>query len=267
MQASSACGLQQKPSMRTRRRRWPWVVLGSIVLVAALLVIAQDQETVRVRSPLSVADPRFVDYVASLVGVPVTEGDAYQVLENGDAIFPSMLDAIDKAQRRISFESFIYSDGEIATPFHGGADRGRTTRRARAHRARLDRVHGPADLYDQGADRRRHSGGLVQSAGVVVDRGSELPDSPQSPRRRWRRCVHRRRRRGRSLARQCTQHGGVARHAVSRDRSGGSCHRGQLLRELARVGRPRGAVAGSARSRHARPARARWSSGAIRCQA
>ena len=103
--------------MRTRRRRWPWVVLGSIVLVAALLLIAQDQETVRVRSPLSVADPRFVDYVASLVGVPVTEGDAYQVLENGDAIFPSMLDAIDKAQRRISFESFIYSDGEIARRF------------------------------------------------------------------------------------------------------------------------------------------------------
>ncbi len=103
--------------MRTRRRRWPWIVLGSIVLVAALLLIAQDQETVRVRSPLSVADPRFVDYVASLVGVPVTEGDAYQVLENGDAIFPSMLDAIDKAQRRISFESFIYSDGEIARRF------------------------------------------------------------------------------------------------------------------------------------------------------
>jgi cardiolipin synthase len=99
------------------RRRWPWVVLGSVVLVAALLLIAQDQETVRVRSPLSVADPRFVEYVASLVGVPVTEGDAYQMLENGDAIFPSMLDAIDRAQRRISFESFIYSDGEIARRF------------------------------------------------------------------------------------------------------------------------------------------------------
>ncbi len=173
-------------------------------IVAALLVIAQDQETVRVRSPLSVADPRFVDYVASLVGVPVTEGDAYQVLENGDAIFPSMLDAIDKAQRRISFESFIYADGEIASRFTSALIARRPTRRSRAIWCSTRSGDGPADLHDPGADRRRHSGGLVQSAGVVVDRGSELPDPPQSPRRRRRRRVHRRRRRGRSLARQCT---------------------------------------------------------------
>lgn len=103
--------------MAKHRRRWPWVVLGCIAIVAALLVIAQDQETIRVRSPLGVADPKFVDYVASLVGVPVTDGDAYEMLENGDAIFPAMLDAIDKAQRRISFESFIYAGGDIADRF------------------------------------------------------------------------------------------------------------------------------------------------------
>jgi cardiolipin synthase A/B len=39
------------------------------------------------------------------------------MLENGDAIFPSMLDAIGEAQHRISFESFIYSKGEIANRF------------------------------------------------------------------------------------------------------------------------------------------------------
>jgi cardiolipin synthase len=103
--------------MAKHRRRWPWVVLGCIAIVAALLLIAQDQETIRVRSPLGVADPKFVDYVASLVGVPVTEGDAYEMLENGDEIFPAMLDAIDKAQRRISFESFIYAGGDVADRF------------------------------------------------------------------------------------------------------------------------------------------------------
>jgi cardiolipin synthase len=103
--------------MPKHRRRWPWVVLGCITIVAALLVIAQDQETVRVRSPLGVGHPQFVEYVASLVGVPVTEGDAYEMLENGNAIFPAMLDAIDKAQRRISFESFIYSGGDVADRF------------------------------------------------------------------------------------------------------------------------------------------------------
>lgn len=103
--------------MPKRRRRWPWIVLGCVAIVAALLLVAQDQVTVRVRSPLGVGDPKFVSYVASLVGVPVTEGDAYEMLENGDAIFPAMLDAIGKSQRRISFESFIYSGGDVADRF------------------------------------------------------------------------------------------------------------------------------------------------------
>ncbi len=116
-QASRAPGLHGAAPVSKRRRRWPWIVLGSAAVVAALLLIAQDQETVRVRSPLGSGDARFAAYVASLVGVPVTEGDAYQMLMNGDDIFPSMLDAIDKARHRVSFECFIYSDGEISRRF------------------------------------------------------------------------------------------------------------------------------------------------------
>src|SRR4029453_5133169 len=67
--------------------------------------------------PLGVPGPRVMESVASLVGAPITDGDAYQMLENGDAIFPSMLDAIGEAQHRISFDSFIYSKGEIANRF------------------------------------------------------------------------------------------------------------------------------------------------------
>jgi cardiolipin synthase A/B len=103
--------------VKGRRRRWPWIVLGCVAIVAALLLIAQDQETARVRSPLDARDPQFTPYVASLVGVPVSDGNAYQMLLNGDAIFPAMLQAIAKAEHRISFESFIYSGGEIARQF------------------------------------------------------------------------------------------------------------------------------------------------------
>ena len=108
-------------------------------------MIAQDQETVRVRSPLGARDPRFIAYVASLVGAPVTDGDAYQMLENGDAIFPADAEAIDKAQHRISFESFIYSDGEIARAVHRGADRRGAARRHGPHRPRLDRLDGSVE--------------------------------------------------------------------------------------------------------------------------
>jgi cardiolipin synthase A/B len=100
-----------------RRRRWPWIVASVIVTLGILLLIAQDQVTLRVSSPVTVDDPTFPDYVASLVGAPVTRGDTYIALQNGDEIFASMLDAIRRARRRISFESFVYSDGEMARAF------------------------------------------------------------------------------------------------------------------------------------------------------
>jgi len=100
-----------------RRKRWPWVVLGILAFVAALLWLAQDQETLQVRSPVAAEAPEFPEYLASLVGATVTEGDRYEVLENGDRIYPPMLEAIEAAKTRIVFESFIYSDGEISKRF------------------------------------------------------------------------------------------------------------------------------------------------------
>lgn len=99
---------------RARRRRWPWFLLGGL---AVLLWWIQDPHTLRVRSPVAAGDADFADYVASLVGAPVTTGDTFEVLQNGDAIFPAMLAAIEGATRRISFESFIYADGEVSRRF------------------------------------------------------------------------------------------------------------------------------------------------------
>jgi len=97
-----------------RRRRWPWLVL---VGVAGFLWLVQDPQTLHVRSPVAAADADFPDYVASLIGAAVTSGDTFDVLQNGDAIFPAMLDAVAGARRRISFESFIYSDGDVSRRF------------------------------------------------------------------------------------------------------------------------------------------------------
>jgi len=99
----------------------PRNVLGALliaaILVAVGLVIAQDQETLRVRTPLAADDPRYPDYLARLVGRPITSGDAYVVLRNGAETFPAMLAAIERARRRISFETYIYSEGRVANRF------------------------------------------------------------------------------------------------------------------------------------------------------
>jgi cardiolipin synthase len=99
------------------KKRWPWVVLACLALVGALLLMAQDQETLRVRSPVAATAPEFVDYLSSLVGAPVTTGDSYEALQNGDAFYPPMLAAVENAKRRIVFESFIFSDGEVSARF------------------------------------------------------------------------------------------------------------------------------------------------------
>lgn len=101
-------------------------------VLALGIFIAQDPETLRVESPVAATDPRFPDYVASLLGAPVEAGDAYTVLHNGDDTFPAMLAAIDKAKARINFETYVYKDGDIGDrvveALARAADRGVTVR-------------------------------------------------------------------------------------------------------------------------------------------
>ena len=99
-----------------KRRKWPYWVAIAIVIVAVLLLIAQDQDTLRVESPVDAADPRFADYVASLVGAAVEPGDAYTVLRNGEA-FPPMLEAIERSKTRINFETYVFKDETIGERF------------------------------------------------------------------------------------------------------------------------------------------------------
>jgi len=92
--------------------------LGAAALViAGALAIAQDQETLRIRSALGAEDPRFPEYLARLLGAPLTSGDAYVVHTDGDAAFPAMLDAIRQARHRVSFETYVYESGEVADQF------------------------------------------------------------------------------------------------------------------------------------------------------
>jgi cardiolipin synthase A/B len=93
------------------------IVIGLIV-VGMGLVIAQDQETLRVRTSLAATDQRFAGYLAKLSGHALTSGDRYTVLTNGDAAFPEMLAAIGAARHRVAFEGYIYdSSQDVARQF------------------------------------------------------------------------------------------------------------------------------------------------------
>ena len=106
--------------MRVQLRRHHTLVLSFLIVVAiviAVLAIAQDQETIRIESAHAAEDPLFPGYVSGLLGTVATGGNQYQVLTNGDQIFPSMLAAIIGARRRISFETYIYEEGVVGEKF------------------------------------------------------------------------------------------------------------------------------------------------------
>ena len=98
-------------------RRALIILAVAAAVVAVLLILAQDQETLRIRSAIPAEDARYPAYLAALVGADLTRGNRYDVLTNGDQIFPAMLDAIKRARRRINFETYIYDTGEVANKF------------------------------------------------------------------------------------------------------------------------------------------------------
>ena len=65
----------------------------------------------------SIDSAEFVGTVAGASGGPFFEGNSLQLLNNGDAFYPSMLTAIQKAEQSITIEAYIYWSGEIGAAF------------------------------------------------------------------------------------------------------------------------------------------------------
>ncbi|HEY9239877.1 MAG TPA: phospholipase D-like domain-containing protein [Burkholderiaceae bacterium] len=93
----------------------------AIGVICALLVANFGASEKKIEKPLerlySVEDPQFKRSLSLLLGPPMLEGNSVETLLNGDQIFPSMLAAIRSAQRSITFETYIYWDGDIGAQF------------------------------------------------------------------------------------------------------------------------------------------------------
>jgi cardiolipin synthase A/B len=116
--AAQVSKLQSHPPMaKSPVKRAFFILFIAAAAVAALLMLAQDQVTLKIRSAVGAEDPRYANYIGGLLGADVTHGNRFTVLTNGDQIFPAMLSAIANAKRRIAFESYIFTEGDIAEQF------------------------------------------------------------------------------------------------------------------------------------------------------
>ncbi len=87
------------------------------ILISRNFFDAERRLSTRVSTDYVVGDAAFVRTMSHLLGPPLVEGNEVRLLRNGVEIFPAMLEAIRSAQRTITMENFVWSEGRIARQF------------------------------------------------------------------------------------------------------------------------------------------------------
>lgn len=93
------------------------VVTLVAVVVALNLTTGEKRVKTHIEHLYSIADPQFQRTLGVLLGPVILPGNRFEVLQNGDEIFPSMLQAIRSARKTITFETYIYWSGEVGQEF------------------------------------------------------------------------------------------------------------------------------------------------------
>ena len=100
--------------------RWVWAIgSGVMAIVSYLIAPAASPPRYGLDHEFSVDSPEFSGTVAGASGSPFLEGNTVDLLNNGDAFFPPMLEAIERAQVSITMEAYIYWAGEVGREFAG----------------------------------------------------------------------------------------------------------------------------------------------------
>ncbi len=88
----------------------------ALSVAIAFLLLAGCTSSLRLRYRPTLTSPRADPLAAFTIasGNEPVPGNSARLLENGDEIFPAMLEAIASARSSIHFESYIYRDGKIA---------------------------------------------------------------------------------------------------------------------------------------------------------
>jgi cardiolipin synthase len=65
----------------------------------------------------SVDDDEFLTTIAGATGIPFFEGNAIEILNNGDEFYPAMIKSVEEAQCSVTVEAYIYWAGDIGKRF------------------------------------------------------------------------------------------------------------------------------------------------------
>ena len=102
---------------------WPRILGAAAFSGFATLFIARNffptekKVSHRITADYATDDDVFVRMMGNLLGPPLVEGNHITVLQNGDEIFPAMLSGIRSARRTITFENFLWREGNVSDQF------------------------------------------------------------------------------------------------------------------------------------------------------
>jgi cardiolipin synthase len=98
--------------------RWGWAIgAGAMAMVSYLIAPPTAPPRYGLDHEFAVDSPEFLGTVAGASGSPFLEGNRVELLNNGDAFYPQMLDAIQGAEVSITIEAYIYWAGDIGRAF------------------------------------------------------------------------------------------------------------------------------------------------------
>jgi cardiolipin synthase A/B len=99
---------------------WTVIILGVMALVGvigALFLPDWKQPDYQLGTDAEVGTEAFVEAAAALLNNPVYRGGEVTLLQNGDAFYPAMLQAIISASDNITFEVYIFEPDDIGRQF------------------------------------------------------------------------------------------------------------------------------------------------------
>lgn len=86
-------------------------------VVVRILTAREKKVNHEIETLYSVGEEQFPRSIGSMLEPNLLGGNTVTVLNNGDEIFPAMLEGIGSARRTITFETFVYWSGEIGKRF------------------------------------------------------------------------------------------------------------------------------------------------------
>jgi cardiolipin synthase A/B len=101
-----------------------WILIPAIIGVLAIVTaivtlffsLGRRPDALRAEPPPSLDEPDdFLLAIAGAVNAPTRAGGTAELLSNGDAFFPAILEAIGSARQSVNFFTYMFDDSPIAT--------------------------------------------------------------------------------------------------------------------------------------------------------